>query len=263
MTHQLSRWFKWDIESYFLWKISEKINWMPSAIILRGTLMVKRGMGHSIKACLDVCEQRLSLACQSAVWSDCLMITLLITKDTTFLQADNKVSDQTVLMSILIWVFAGQTCPKAYFLMLPYAKIKIKNKKIWKIFMLEAVFWEASEWPRSKYSWLSSWIPGFRFYSDPARGEYSFWLYGVSLHRACHYHPVIILIWLNLYHSLGIFSRRQTDDIFLIFPRKQDLTFHANCLLRRQFAWNVKSCFLGKIRKIFQNVVCWNFYPEC
>ena len=40
----------------------------------------------------------------------------------------------------------------------------------------------------------------------------------------------------NLYHSLGIFSRRQIDDIFLIFPRKQDITFHANCLLRRQFA---------------------------
>ena len=32
---------------------------------------------------------------------------------------------------------------------------------------------------------------------------------------------------------------------FLIFPSKLDLTFHANCLL-----------FLGKIRKIFQNVVC-------
>ena len=27
--------------------------------------------------------------------------------------------------------------------------------------------------------------------------------------------------------------------------RKQDLTFHANCL-RRQFARNVESCFLGK-----------------
>ena len=26
------------------------------------------------------------------------------------------------------------------------------------------------------------------------------------------------------------FSRRQIYDIFLIFPRKQDLTFHANCL---------------------------------
>ena len=53
----------------------------------------------------------------------------------------------------------------------------------------------------------------------------------------------------NLYQSLGIFSRWQIDDIFLIFPSKQDSTFYANCLLRRQFAWNVKSCFLGKIRK--------------
>ena len=33
---------------------------------------------------------------------------------------------------------------------------------------------------------------------------------------------------INLYHSLGIFSRRQIDDTFLIFPKKEDLTFHAN-----------------------------------
>ena len=54
----------------------------------------------------------------------------------------------------------------------------------------------------------------------------------------------------------------QIDNIFLIFPRKQDLTFHANCLHWRQFAWTVKSCFPGKIRKIFQYAV-WKFYPEC
>ena len=61
----------------------------------------------------------------------------------------------------------------------------------------------------------------------------------------------VFFIWkkvLNLYHSLGIFSRRQID-IFLIFPRKQDSTFHANCLLRWQFAWNVKSRFLGKYKE--------------
>ena len=40
---------------------------------------------------------------------------------------------------------------------------------------------------------------------------------------------------------------------FSNFARKQDLTFHANCLHRRQFAWNIKSCCLGKIRK----AVCW------
>ena len=65
-----------------------------------------------------------------------------------------------------------------------------------------------------------------------------------------------------------VFSTRENTDIFItlddniygihskrvnmlyILPRKQDMTFHANCLLRRQFAWNVKSCILGKIRKI-------------
>ena len=46
--------------------------------------------------------------------------------------------------------------------------------------------------------------------------------------------------------SLGKCSRRQIDDIFLIFPRKQVLTFHAKCLhYWRHFAGNVKSCFLG------------------
>ena len=39
------------------------------------------------------------------------------------------------------------------------------------------------------------------------------------------------------------------DFFFLIFPRKQDLTFYANCLQWRQFALNVKSSFLGKIGK--------------
>ena len=50
---------------------------------------------------------------------------------------------------------------------------------------------------------------------------------------------------------------------FYFFPRKLDLAFHANCLQWRQFAWNVKSCFLGKIRKICQNVMKTWFYPEC
>ena len=59
------------------------------------------------------------------------------------------------------------------------------------------------------------------------------------------------------------FSRQHFEMFFLIFPRKQNLTFHANCLhwkqnltfhanclCWRQFAWNVKFCFLGNIRKI-------------
>ena len=50
---------------------------------------------------------------------------------------------------------------------------------------------------------------------------------------------------------------------FSIIPIKHDLAFLANCLHWRQFARNTKSCFVGKVRKIFQNVVCWIFYPAC
>ena len=56
----------------------------------------------------------------------------------------------------------------------------------------------------------------------------------------------------NLYHSLGIFSRRQIYDIFLIFPRLQDLTFGDN-LHEMAYAvfWenkkNIPKCRLLKI----------------
>ena len=49
---------------------------------------------------------------------------------------------------------------------------------------------------------------------------------------------------LFIYHSLGYFQRHDKLVIFfLFFLRKQDLTFHANCLHWRQFAWNVKFLF--------------------
>ena len=48
-----------------------------------------------------------------------------------------------------------------------------------------------------------------------------------------------------IFSALGkIFSRRHFEFFFLILPRKQVLIFHANCLLRRQFAWTVKAHFL-------------------
>ena len=40
-----------------------------------------------------------------------------------------------------------------------------------------------------------------------------------------------------------------SNSVFLIFSRKQDLTFPANYLQWRQFVRKVKSCFLGKIIK--------------
>ena len=49
--------------------------------------------------------------------------------------------------------------------------------------------------------------------------------------------------------TLGKFGREQIDDIFHIFPRKKAFAFQANCLLWRQFAWNVKAYFLGKSKK--------------
>ena len=55
------------------------------------------------------------------------------------------------------------------------------------------------------------------------------------------------------------FSRKQFKiHIFSsIFARKQDLAFHANCLPRRQFAWNVHAYFLGRKKyfKLLLNVL--------
>ena len=51
---------------------------------------------------------------------------------------------------------------------------------------------------------------------------------------------------------LGKKFSRQHFEILLIFSRKQTLTFHANCLLGKKFAWNVEVCFPGKIRKSFK-----------
>ena len=48
--------------------------------------------------------------------------------------------------------------------------------------------------------------------------------------------------------TLGLFSRWQIYNIFLYFLRKQDLTFHSNCLHWRQFAW-CQILFPEKIKK--------------
>ena len=43
--------------------------------------------------------------------------------------------------------------------------------------------------------------------------------------------------WASLaLHSMAYSSDKKTDHIFLILPRKQALTFQANCFQRRQFA---------------------------
>ena len=69
---------------------------------------------------------------------------------------------------------------------------------------------------------------------------------------------------LNLYHSLGEFSRFMM--FFLFDPENR---FDISCKLslletiymkksKPVFSWNVKTCFLKKNTKS----ICWNFYPE-
>ena len=56
---------------------------------------------------------------------------------------------------------------------------------------------------------------------------------------------------------LGSFSRQKKKKkkkkkrfyIYFTIPIKQDLTFYAYCLHWRQFAWNVKTCFMETIKK--------------
>ena len=70
-----------------------------------------------------------------------------------------------------------------------------------------------------------------------------------------HFVRVVIACWVKI--SADDFF---TLTVFLIFPSKIGLTFHANCLLRRQFAWNVIPYFLGGKKwgkKKSQFVVCW------
>ena len=65
----------------------------------------------------------------------------------------------------------------------------------------------------------------------------------------------------QLNHSLGRFSTQQIDVIFLILTRKKALAFHANCLQRRLFAWNVKAYFGGKNKKN-KNCYLLKFWPS-
>ena len=76
-----------------------------------------------------------------------------------------------------------------------------------------------------------------------------------------------MLICLVDYLALTTLSAYSADNklaIFLLyFPENRFLTFHANCLPWMDTICIIIVCFLGKIRKIFQNVVCWIFYPTC
>ena len=65
----------------------------------------------------------------------------------------------------------------------------------------------------------------------------------------------------NIYHTVGLIQQTTTWWYFLIFPRKQDLAFHGNCLHWRQilsffffFLGNKKNLSICRLLK---------FNPEC
>ena len=79
--------------------------------------------------------------------------------------------------------------------------------------------------------------------------------YHVSL-ASCLLLLTLTMLWGN--------SADVTGDIFLIFFLENRIWHHANCLLRRQFAWSVKSYFLGKNTKNTSKChLLIFFYPAC
>ena len=62
---------------------------------------------------------------------------------------------------------------------------------------------------------------------------------------------------INLYHSLGLFSRQQIM-FFLFFPENRIWHFMQIVSSRDNLHETSNPVFGEKIRKIFQNVVCWN-----
>ena len=66
-------------------------------------------------------------------------------------------------------------------------------------------------------------------------------------------------IYLNINTSWGNLANDKLMK-FCLFPQKTG--FDISCKLSPQFAWNIKACFLGKI-KLFQNVICWNYLSAC
>ena len=73
----------------------------------------------------------------------------------------------------------------------------------------------------------------------------------------------MVIISSKLVLTLSILMANSADDKFMIyflfFPENRIWYF----MQRREFARNVISYFMRKIRKLFQIVVCWIFYPAC
>ena len=109
-----------------------------------------------------------------------------------------------------------------------YQFIKIGSKFIWKAIRLNVKqrrsWWDGSLWVSSESAVCKS------LFSSPVAVKQL-----MSTHNMFQWTKKKNLVTLG-----KIFSRQHIE----IFPENRDFTFHANW----QFVWNIKSCFLGKIR---------------
>ena len=124
-------------------------------------------------------------------------------------------------------------------------KKKRENDRKDRVWRQTTSFWEGTLSWEQILSFLKLTTKNFRrdFVSWESKQEVIIILYTNQLYIWCpcnFYH-----LWANSADDKLIF--------FLFFPRKLILTFHANCLLRKQFAWNVKPYFLKKNKTKQQN----------
>ena len=84
---------------------------------------------------------------------------------------------------------------------------------------------------------------------------------GLLRYRSVQGLPCLLFTWqfFNLYHSVLI---QQMILFFFIFHRQQDLTFHANCLHWRQFAWNLKSWTGFDISCTMSSLWYFSYFPQ-
>ena len=76
-----------------------------------------------------------------------------------------------------------------------------------------------------------------QFFDTTSGSNCTYSNFRTSMERSLGVH---ILRVITVTFTAALWVKFSADDIleifFLIFPRKQDMTFHANCFLRRQFA---------------------------
>ena len=108
--------------------------------------------------------------------------------------------------------------------------------------------------PTKKYQYFISSRKHMLWYSLEAPLRHFYWVPVFSWRnkKKNSQYPFLSGAMVLVFNTLGTFRRRHFEIFFLIFSRKQDMKLHANYLLGRQFAWSVKSYFLGNKKKIFK-----------